>query len=185
MLKVVQEICGRERLCPEAFLQDIIKTQLQRWDILIHKNLATALGWSFTLAASASGQHIVWWLSVNLLFSRKGKKLLEKEVEADVCLKPRKLVGRSQKLLMILFPPGGSSACKICHVSLLTRVCTFASVCALHTLVVFLFMYLIYLIVLGTLFIFPATNKMPPHRQKSCTQGLSLEVIFFCSQWSY
>lgn len=81
------------------------------------------------------------------------------------------------------------------------NVCMFASVCVLHTHVVFLFMfviyltiiylihltinYLIHLTILGTLFIFPATNKMSPHRQKSYTLGLSLEVIFFCSQWSY
>lgn len=54
--KVVQEVCGRERLCPGAFLQDIIKAELQRRDILIHKTTAAALGWSFTSAASASGQ---------------------------------------------------------------------------------------------------------------------------------
>lgn len=73
------------------------------------------------------------------------------------------------------------------------NVCMFASVCVLHAHVVFLFMfviyltiiYLIHLTILGMLFIFPATNKMSPHRQKSYTLGLSLEVIFFCSQWSY
>lgn len=34
--KVVQEVCGRELLCPGAFLQDVVKTQLQRWDVLIN-----------------------------------------------------------------------------------------------------------------------------------------------------
>lgn len=106
---------------------------------------------------------------------------------------------------MVLFLPCAIRICKISHeVIYMCVMClakAFASVCVLHMCVVFLFVYLLYLpiiyliyltiiylihlTILGTLFIFPATNKMSPHRQKSCTLGLSLEVIFFCSQWSY
>lgn len=71
--KAVQEVCGRERLCPGAFLQDIIKTQLQRQGILIHKTTLLLIGRSFTSAASASDQRNLWRVSVNLLFLGKRK----------------------------------------------------------------------------------------------------------------
>lgn len=54
--KVGQEVCGRARLCPGALLLDMMKTQLQRWDILVHKTTADILGWGFTSAVSALGQ---------------------------------------------------------------------------------------------------------------------------------
>jgi len=65
-------------------------------------------------------------------------------------------------------------------------MCTYMPACMyMHIYVVFLLVYSISLTILGMLFVFPATHKMWPHRQKSCTPGLSLEVILFCSQRSY
>lgn len=77
--KVTPEVCGRESLCPGAFLKDIIKTPLQRWDILISKTTTTALGQSFTLAVLASGQHNLRWVSINVLFLRKRKDTHKKK----------------------------------------------------------------------------------------------------------
>lgn len=58
------------------------------------------------------------------------KKTLAKEVEAEICLKLRKLMGRSQKLLMVLFLPCASRPFEIYEV-IYTCVCQ--CVCAAHT----------------------------------------------------
>lgn len=119
--KIVQEVCGRERLCPGAFLQDTIKAWLQRRDILIHKTTASALGCSFTSAALASGQRNLWRVSVNLLFLGKRKKTHRKEAEAEISLKPEELDGKESEAPDEFI----SSLCKQCR-----KACKIYPVCA-------------------------------------------------------
>lgn len=72
--KVGQEVCGRARLCPGALLHDMMKTQLQRWDILVHKATAAILGRGFTSSVSALGQCNLYWVSIKFIILEKKEK---------------------------------------------------------------------------------------------------------------
>ena len=98
--KVVQEVCGRERLCPGAFLQDVIETQLQILDILIHKTTAAAPGDGVLPRLPQLQASVICGGRVQVYFALEKTKILKKEVETATSPKHcANCVGRDVKYI--------------------------------------------------------------------------------------